>query len=366
MKILRKYALRELVVPFLFSLGIFTFMFLVGNLVRLADLFLNKGVNIFDIAKLLVLLLPKLLGFTIPMSALTSVLLVFGGFAQNNEVMAMKASGVNVLRVMTPVILASFLLSVFSLFLNDHLISNTSYAYRKVLKEIFLSKPSAYLEPGRFIKEFKDYVFLLQEIKGNKIKGVTIYQTEQDKPIRTIIAESGEILSSPQDKTLSLKLYNGTIDEANPEDPNVFYKLDFESFVLPPLYVGEDATARQGEVNKKTKDMSLDELMTKLPKEHEKKMRLKIESEMYHKVSISMAPLVFVLLGLPLALITRRGEPIISFSIALALISIYYVFFVLSDTMAVHGTLPPPVALWLPDVTLGAIGCFLIARVVRT
>ncbi|MBI4972108.1 MAG: LptF/LptG family permease [Candidatus Omnitrophica bacterium] len=364
MKILRKYALRELIVPFLFALGLFTFMFMVGNLVRLADLFLNKGVNVFDVVKLLLLLLPKLLGFTIPMSALTAVLLVFGGFAQNNEIMAMKASGVNVIRVMAPVLLVSFLLSVFSLFLNDQLISETKFTYRKVLKEIFLSKPSAYLEPGRFIKEFKNYVILIQEIHDKKLKGITIYQTEADKPIRTIIAESGEIISSVQDKTLSMKLYHGTIDEANPQDPNVFYKLDFESFVLPPLAVGD--APMPGEINKKTKDMSLDELMTKLPKEHEKKMRRKIQASMHHIITLSLAPFVFVLIGLPLALITRRGEPIISFGIALALICIYYVFFVLSDTMAISGVLPPMIALWLPNITLSVIGCVLLARVVKT
>lgn len=364
MKLLRKYALRELVIPFLLSLSLFTFMFLVGNMVRMADLFLNKGVNAFDVFKLLLLLMPKLLGFTIPMSALTAVLLVFGGFAQNNEVMAMKASGVNVARVMAPVIIASFLLSVFSLFLNDQLISNTRSEYRKVLKEIFLSKPSAYLEPGKFIKEFKNYVILLQEVNGNKIKGVTIYQTEEDKPIRTIIAESGEILSSSKDKTLSLKLYHGTIDEANPEDPNVFYKLDFDSFVLPPLFVGEAPVP--GEVNKKTKDMSLDELMTKLPKEHEKKVRRKIKAEMHNIITLSLAPFVFVLIGLPLALITRRGEPIISFGIALALICIYYVFSVLSNAMAVSGALPPAVSLWMPNVILSTIGCILLVRVVKS
>lgn len=365
MKLLRKYALKQLILPFFMALGLFTFMFLVGNLVRLADLFLNKGVNILDIGKLLILLLPKLMGFTIPMSALTAVLLVFGGFAQSNEIMAMKASGVNILRVMIPVILLSLLLSVFSLFLNDQLISKTRYAYRQVLRNIFLSKPSAYLEPGRFIKEFKDYVILIQEINGNKLKGITIYQTEADKPIRTIIAERGEIASSPEEKLLSLKLYHGMIDEANLEDPNVFYKLDFETFVLPPLYTGDQAP-QKGEINKKTKDMSIDELMMKLPREQEKKVRRQIESEMWRKITISMAPMVFVLMGLPLALITRRGEPIVSFAVALALISIYYVFFVWTDTMAVQGILHPAIALWLPDIILASLGGFLLLRVVRT
>ena len=111
MKILRLYCLRELATPFLLSLALFTFIFLVGNLVKLADLLVNKGVNLFDIAKILLLLIPQLVVFVLPTGALSSTLLVFGGFAQNNEITAIKASGINVLRVMIPVMLIAFLLS---------------------------------------------------------------------------------------------------------------------------------------------------------------------------------------------------------------------------------------------------------------
>ncbi len=365
MKILRKYTLQQLILPFLISLGVFTFMFLVGNLVRLADLLLNKGVNIFDVAKLLLLLMPKLLSFTLPMSALTAVLLVYGGFAQSNEVIAMKACGINIFRVMIPTLLVGVLLSFVSLFINDHLISKTRHEYREQVKNMFLNKPLAYLEAGRFIKEFKGYVILIQEIDGENLKGITIYQSEGDKPIRTILADRGEILSSPEERMLSLKLYDGTIDEGNPDDPNVFYKLDFETFELPPLFTGNNQP-QNGKVNKKEKDMSLDELMLKLPNVKEEKGRLKIESELYKKISISMAPIIFILLGLPLAIITRRGEPIISFSIALGLICIYYVFFVWTDTLAIGGVVPPAIALWLPNIVLGSIGSFLIFKVVRS
>src|SRR3989338_6198485 len=107
MKILRKYALQELLHPFLLSLLFFTFVFFVGNLFKLADLLVNKGVGLLDILKILLLLMPSLLSYVIPTSALTAVLLVFGGFAQNNEITAMKASGVNFFLVALPVLLVS-------------------------------------------------------------------------------------------------------------------------------------------------------------------------------------------------------------------------------------------------------------------
>ena len=82
MKILRTYVLRELLTPFLISLLFFTFVFFVGNLFKLADLLINKVVSLWDLLKILILLMPSLLGYVIPTSALAAILLVFGSFAQ--------------------------------------------------------------------------------------------------------------------------------------------------------------------------------------------------------------------------------------------------------------------------------------------
>ena len=128
MRILRRYILRELLTPFLISLVFFTFVFFVGNLFKLADLLVNKGVSPWDLLKVLVLLMPSLLGYIIPTSALTAILLVFGGFAQNNEITAIKASGVNLFSIMVPVLLVSFLLSLLSLFLDDQIQGRASFA----------------------------------------------------------------------------------------------------------------------------------------------------------------------------------------------------------------------------------------------
>jgi len=365
-KILRRYALRELLTPFLLSLLFFTFVFLVGNLVKLADLLINKGVSLFDILKILILLIPKLLSFTLPTSVLTAVLLVFGGFAQNNEITAMKASGVSLFSVMLPVLLVSLLLSFLSLFLNDQVQSRAQFAYRQAVKDLLLKRPMAYLEAGKFIKDFQDYIILTQRIEGNRLYEITIYQPqEKGKATRTIIAERGEIIASPNDKILTLRLYNGTSDEPNPDEPNVFYKLNFKTFELPPIHLGKEDPRK---IEKKVKDMSLDEILynlrlnPNLKKDHS--LAREFQAELHKKISFSFAPFVFTLVGLPLAVITRRGEAVISFSLAIGIVAVYYVFFVWSRTMSVEGFLPPFLALWLPNIFMTGCGIYLIKRIV--
>lgn len=367
MKILRFYALRELLFPFLVSIVVVTFILLVGNLVILADLLVNKGVSLVDILRMLGLLIPRLLGFTLPAGVLAAVLLVFGNFAQHNEITAAKASGVNIIGIGVPVLIVGFILSLFALILNDQFLPRVTHAYRKARSEMLLKHPTAYIEAGRFIKVFKGYVILTQKVEGNRLEGITIYQLQDEKPTRTIMAESGEIISSEDDMTLTLKLYNGTSDEPNSENPDVFYKLDFKEFELPPISLG-DTEISEGE--KKNKDMTIDELILKLrgikdTEDWADEKRLEVRTEIHRKIAFSFGSFVFVVIGIPLALLTRRGEAVVSFGLAAVVVVIYYAFFVWAKTSAIQGILPPVVALWMPNLVLLAVGIFLTKKVVH-
>lgn len=365
MNILRRYCFKELIYPFLLSLFLVTFIFMVGNLFDLADLLVNKGVSLFDILKLIILMIPSLLGFILPTAVLTAILLVFGGFAQNNEINAMKASGVNLVRLVLPVVMIGFLLSFLSLFLIDQIQPRSDYQSRQLVRELVVKRPAAYLESGRFLKDFQGYTFWINKIQGNRLEGVTIFQHEEDKPTRTIIAEWGEVLSGTNQKTLSIKLYNGTSDEPNPDDPSVLYKLNFETFILSDITIGKP----RGGVQKKEKEMTIDELLYRLKNNEEVKSNPKkkreTESEIHKKISFSFATFVFVLIGLPVAIITRRGEALISFSFAMVVVAIYYVLFVWGRMMAIHGYLPSWIALWLPNFILLAVSAILIKKMVQ-
>jgi len=365
MTILRRYCLRELLSPFLMSLFLVTFIFMVGNLFDLADLLVNKGVSVFDVLTLIVLMIPSLLGFILPTAALTSVLLVFGSFAQNNEIVAMKATGINLLRLLIPVFAVAFLLSFFSLFLIDQIQPRSEYQSRQLVRQLVVKRPAAYLEAGRFIKDFQGYTLWINEIKGSRLKGITIFQFEEGRPTRTIIAESGEVVTAPDQQSLALQLYNGTSDEPNPDDPSVLYKLNFKTFLLSDIKIGR----QRGGVGKKEKEMTIDELVYQLEhndeaKRNPKKMR-EIKAEIHKKISFSFATVVFVLIGLPTAIISRRGEVVVSFTVAMMIVGIYYILFVWGRTMAIHGHLPPWLALWFPNILMVAVSAFLCRRMIR-
>ena len=363
--ILRWYVLKELLTPFLISILFFTAVFLVGNLVKLADLLVNKGVYLGDILKLLALLVPSLLNYIVPTSALAAILLVFGSLAQNNEITAIKASGINLFSVILPVLLVSFLGSLIMLFLSDQIGSDAEFASRRLVKEIIFKRPAAYLEAGKFIKDFQDYIVLTQRVEGNRLYGITIYQPqEQGKSTRTIMAERGEIVTSKDDKTLRIKLYDGTSDEPNPDDPSMFYKLDFKTFELPPIHLGKEELHK---IKKKVREMRLDEILSALGRDPNLKNNAEAhreyEAALHKKIAFAFALFVFSLIGLPTAIITRHGEAVISFTLAIAIVALYYVLFVWGWTLSLQGSLPPLFAMWLPNFFIMGFGVFLLRRV---
>lgn len=364
MTLLRRYCLRELIYPFLMSLFLVTFIFMVGNLFNLADLLVNKGVSVFDVVKLIILMVPSLLGLILPTAALTSVLLVFGNLAQNNEITAIKASGIHLFRLLIPVIAIAFLMSFFSLFLIDQVQPRSEYESRQLFRRLVAKRPAAYLEPGRFIKDFEGYTFWINRIKGNRLEGITVFQFQEEKPTRTIIAEWGEIISSSDQQSLALKLYNGTSDEPNPDDPSVLYKLNFKTFLLANITAGK----QRGGIGKKEREMTIDELLYRLKDSEVRsipKKKREVQAEIHKKISFSFATVVFVLIGLPVAIISRRGEAVVSFSVAVTVVAVYYVLFVWGKTMAINGYLPPWIALWMPNVVLIGISIFFGRRMVQ-
>jgi len=365
MKILRKYLLKEISAMFLFSLLIFTFALVAGNLIKLADLVINKGVNIILVGKLFLFLIPFLLSYTIPMSSLTATLLVFGRMSSDNEITAMRAQGINLYKLSSPLIIAGLTLSLFSIVLNDRVLPEAHFASRKIVRNIGIKSPGACLEPGTFIKSFKGYIIFVQEIKKNRLKGIRIYQLQEQRPTRTIIAEKGEFITLEKQNAVKLKLLNGTSDEPNPKKPTHFYKLNFKTYYLT-LNVDEDLTAGDY-IEKKPKEMNFQEIK----REIKRLGRYHIDApaliaEFHRKISISFASLIFIIIGISMGIFTKRGEKTVQFAIALGVIMIYYLLMAGGMAISLKGIQPIVLWMYLPNILLAIVGIVLLKRTIES
>ncbi len=363
MRILRNYILKEFLHSFLISLVVFTFAFLIGNIIQIANLVINKGVSIIAVFKLLFFMVPWLLSFTFPMASLTSVILTFGRFSSDGELTAMRASGVSLYRIAFPVLMLGALISASTFILNDQISSNASYASRRIVKEIGIKNPVAYLEAGTFIRGFENYVIFIYEVKGNKFKNIRIYQPQEGKPTRTIIAESGEINTIPEKNILELKLFNGTSEEPAPTDPENFYKLNFKTYYMT---VDLSKIMKKEKVEKKTREMTMKELRAEVARSVLQKIDpTPIFVEIYKKINMSIASFVLILIGIPLGIRAHRSEKSIGFGISLILFAIYWGVFLGGIALALEGVLPPWMGVSLPNITFFVAGTAILIATAR-
>ncbi len=351
MKILRSYILWECVVPFFLALGVLTCIFLLGNLVQLAHLVINKGVALSTIGHIFLLYVPLLLGYTLPIACLVSVILAFSRLSADNEILAIRTSGISMRKLLVPLGVIGLILSLLSIILNEKIIPFAHHEQRKILKNLGVKNPTALLEAGLFIHSFKDQILFIHKIEGNKLSNVTIYQPQPDgRPTRTIIAKRGEFSPVPGKDQIKLKLIEGTSDEPNLKDPNSYYKLNFKNF-----FMTLDISQEEKKVEKKPKSMTLKELR----EEKEKLQKLLVEdtaqldTEYYRKITWSFSVFFFILLGFPMAVITHRREKSANLVLAGLCAAVYYLLSLGCEALSLQALAPPILIMWAPNMAVG-------------
>ncbi len=355
MKIIRSYVLRECVTPFILSLLCLTCVFLLGNLIQLTNLVINKGVSLATIGRVFTLMVPVLLGYTIPIACLIGVILAFSRFSADNEIIALRAGGVHLGRLLIPLLLLGIIISLCSLILNDRIIPYAHYEQRKTLKNLGAKNPTAMLEAGLFINSFENQILFIHKIDGNKLYNVTIYQPRKDKPTRTIIAKRGEFTPVPGKKQIKLKLMDGSSDEPDLKNPDTFYKLNFKNY-----FMTLDLSKKDKKIEKKPKSMTLKELTTAIGTfENQSVDAYRFKTEYFRKITWSFSPLIFILLGFPIAVITHQREKSANVVLAIFCAAAYYVISLGCEALSIKNVLPPEFIMWVPNIIAGLTAAIL-------
>ncbi len=362
MRIITRYTLKELGGPFIGALFVLTIILAAGNIIQTADMVMNKGVDALQVLKVFLYFLPYVLIFTIPISVLAAVLLGFGRLSGDNELTALRTSGISLRRVVFPVIVAGFLVSLANVPLNDKVLPESEFAARKLLQTIGMKNPTALLEPGIFIKGFQDYIVFVHNKRGDLLEDVRIYQPREGKPTRTIVARTGVITPLPDEKGVRLELMNGSADEISPENPEEFYKLSFKNYQMT---LNLEKVVDIDSIQKKAREKSIRELKADIEKMAASLDVVPLRVEIHKKLALSFSNLVFVLVGVPLAITTHRREKFVGFGLAIALFLIYWGIMLGGIAFAIRSVIPAWAGVWSANILLSLLGAVLFYRLLR-
>ena len=236
MRLLRSYILRLHLVPFLLGFGVLTFLMVMDTLFDYLDLIVNRGVPAFTVLELFTLSLGYIVALTVPCAVLVSALMTFGRLSQDNEITALRASGVNLLSVLAGPLAAAFLMAVGLAAFNNWVLPESNHAFANLLVDIGRMRPTVRLQEGVFISDFPGYDMLVRSVNGrtNEMKGVTIYQRNPGGPPTTIFAARGKLEYTPDGSTAVLELHDGEIHDIPADEGGArrYRRVKFKTHVI--------------------------------------------------------------------------------------------------------------------------------------
>lgn len=355
MRILRNYLLKEFFRPLFLSLCVLTFVMLLGNLVKFVNLIIVKGVDIYGILKLFFYLVIYLFTYTLPVACLFAVLLSLGRLSSDNEIIALRVSGLNLFKVIFPLLVIGVILSLCLVLINDKIIPLSRFASRKIISELGIKNPTSVLEPGTFIDSFEGYTIFIYSIKEDRLSGIRIYELQdENRPARTIVAKRGEFVPLTEKGLIKLKLIDGALDEPDPRNPYSFYKMNFKNYFMT-LKLSKDVDPSK--LEKKPKDMNIKELKKEIQRLNSLGIDTNVLSIQLHKrFSLAFSAFVFILIGVPLALLVRYKAKSANLGIAFLIIVVYYLLSLGFEVLSMEGYLWPIISAWFPNIIFFFIG----------
>ena len=363
MKLLHRYIISEFFESFLFGLSVFSSILLLDQIFQLIDLFLSKGISLFVVGRLFLLILPNIFSLTIPMAGLFGILLAFGRLSEDNEITAMRSSGIKYSSIAMPVLFSVVLLSCFLVYFNQYLSPATHSQFRRIYQQILSKRPLIKFEE-KGITKISDYRLFVNKIdkESNSLIGVNIYkfsQNENDSAWR-ISASSAVVAVNPN--AVVFNLFNGYWQKPNPARPDnlVHLKYLYYQFSIP---IGGDVMP----FSQSLREMTASEMKKEINNYRLKKLPTTyLETEYWLRWSLALAPFVFAICGIPLAVVSERGGKSIGFGMSLVVLFIYYFMLVSALNISEKGYFYPGFVMWLPEVVILICGLFLWKKMIKS
>ena len=364
MKILNWYVTKSFFATFLMAIGILTFGMTGAQLMKAFD-YLSQGIPLSLIGEFLLYTLPMALAFTIPWASLVSIMLVFGRMSADNEITAMRACGVSILQIIAPIILSTFFLTCFCLYLQLEVGPRALGKARKLLQTVVVSHPVALFTPGIPIELEKLSIYVDSKDNDNNIYDIQLYVLDDDNTIRQdVTASRGKIETDTDSQILKIILYDATGSTREGGGDHARQVPFFSSQAISYVEYGKEFN--QDRVSRRDKFLTFRELYARSM--IEKKLGVdttRLEVELNQRVALALAPIAFMMLGMPLAIRTSRRETSIGLFLSVLLSGAYFGGVLVSDALRNHSEFFPQHVVWIPPVLFQAFGIYYLVRIAR-
>ncbi len=362
----------------LVAVGLFSFVLMVGNAVKdLLGYVIAGQLRPEMFVELLLLLIPFVATYALPIGVLTGVLLVLGRMSAEHEVTAMRAAGLSLGWIARPILVFAGVGMLVALAVNFQFMPWSRVVYHEELARAVRANPLSFIVPRTFIRDFPGKVLYVGERRGQTVKDFWLWELDRQGRVRTFIrADAGSFDFDETKSELVLKLTGAHVevrDQKNPEDFST--PRPTMSFEQTSLRLSLERLFGRIVFHPKLPWYSYPDLFAEWrrlaqpapPGEQAERARqlTKVRMVIQDKFTTAFAVLTFALVGVPLGIKVSRRETSANLGLAVALALSYYFLTIVIGWLGDRPQLRPDLLLWVPNLIFLGLGLWMFWRIDR-
>ena len=409
------YLFREFVLSFMVAFFIFFALFLVNELLVIALRMQKKDVPVSTVFTFLLYSLPYVLSYTFPLSTMVSCLMAVGRFHSDNEMLAMRVSGIRYSNIFVPFSFAAVILTLISFVMNDYFLPLGMEKRYSLLNQVALSNASVIFEPYDVSDPIQGKIIITGDIQENLIKNLIIVDRDPDSNRRVIVSKDVTFRQNEQlegvmhlnmknpfmlsadknrrnsynyttareaDYNILLKDYASTVFSSS--DPSTMtssqvremireekdrlknnrirqkervasdlYQLRcrYDEMFESSLYMRQ---YKQSDINSLAGDYE-NYLIQKNRKISNKSLS-RLETEYHYKFVLPTGCIALILLAFPLGLFSKRSDKAVGLGLGSIFAFVYWVLIMMAKIIGYTSDFPAVLIMWFPNVIVGIAG----------
>ncbi len=397
MKRLDTYIFRQMAAPFGLCIALITMVLIMHKMLKLMEMIINKGIPASVFLLFLLFLLPSLLVLSIPMAVLVAILMTFSRMSADNEIVALKANGVSLFRMLRAPLIFGIVGWLLSSGITLYVLPYANRPAKEKIFEMAARHVDAEIQPRVFYDKFKDFMIYVQEKLPDEpvMHGVFVSHTPDDGSMRVMVAARGLLIPDEKRGQTYLRLENGSVHELPRTRGERYTVSSFEMQNLP-LLTEQTKKKLRDKIPLSHREMTISEIRKVIAGNLEQLEATKIayeealqnqadeqvseetlnglrrtrrywqwvynasRVELHKKFSLPFACIIFALIGVPLGIFNRRRKQGGSIGVSLLLFLGYYVILSAGENLGDNGDLPPFLSMWLPNIALGVFAAVLL------
>jgi LPS export ABC transporter permease LptG/LPS export ABC transporter permease LptF len=314
----------------------------------------RQSAAVRDVWAVFVAYVPNVLTFTIPMAVLVGILTGFGRMSSDSEIIALRATGVSMVRLLAPVLALGILAFAANLAMTVWIAPQTASRLRDLRYDFVSRQVSLEVKPRVFNESLTNFVLYVRNAtEGLSWQGILLSDMSQPDQLRVTFAEAGTLSKDEDRRIFALTLTNGSNHLVSPRSPHLYTYDTFDtttiSVPMPEAPARDDRT-----VISEMPTAGLWRAIRAGTATYEEHV------EFHRRLALPFACLVFTLAGMPLGASTTRGSKSMGLVLSLILMLVYYLAFVGGTRVASNAQFSPFWGAWLPNLAFAALGLVLL------